>query len=113
MNGKAVYVEGGRGWEFMDGLDASMPVWLGKEPAERIQTHLKHVAQVSYPCGVDIAQGSAHIVHPGRWVEDQVDSPKYPNLFWCVSFNIWLALKHANFAYSLSWRTWFLFPTFA
>lgn len=48
MNGKAVYVEGGRGWEFLDGLDASMPVWLGEEPADRIRVHLEHVQQVSY-----------------------------------------------------------------
>ena len=47
MNGKAVYVEGGRGWEFMDGLDSSMPIWLGEEPTERLRTHLKHVQQVS------------------------------------------------------------------
>ncbi|KAK5131649.1 hypothetical protein LTR08_000776 [Meristemomyces frigidus] len=47
MNGKAVYVEGGRGWEFTDGLDASMPLWLGEEPTNRIREHLRHIGQAS------------------------------------------------------------------
>ena len=47
MQGKAVYVEGGRGWEFTDGLDATMPMWLGEEPTSRIREHLAHVGQVS------------------------------------------------------------------
>jgi len=46
MYGKAVYIEGGRGWEFIDGLDASMPTWLGQGPAERIRIHLEHIKQV-------------------------------------------------------------------
>jgi len=33
MNGKAFYVEQGRGWEFEEGLRDSMDVWLGQEPA--------------------------------------------------------------------------------
>jgi hypothetical protein len=35
MNGKAVYVEGGQGWEIEDGLSNSMPIWLG-ESRERV-----------------------------------------------------------------------------
>ncbi|KAK3724789.1 hypothetical protein LTR37_000837 [Vermiconidia calcicola] len=47
MNGKAVYVEGGRGWEIMDGLDRTMPAWLGDEPTKRIREHLEHIKSVS------------------------------------------------------------------
>ncbi|GAB7364046.1 hypothetical protein MBLNU230_g4602t1 [Neophaeotheca triangularis] len=32
--GRAVYVSGGKGWEFMEGLEATLPQWLGEEPAE-------------------------------------------------------------------------------
>ncbi len=39
-------VEGGRGWEIMDGLDRTMPGWLGEEPTQRLREHLKTVAQV-------------------------------------------------------------------
>ncbi|KAK5174033.1 uncharacterized protein LTR77_001113 [Saxophila tyrrhenica] len=45
MHGKAVYVEGGRGWEIMDGLDRTMPAWLGEEPTKRLRQHLETVAQ--------------------------------------------------------------------
>jgi hypothetical protein len=45
--GKAVYVEGGRGWEILEGIDATMPTWMGEEPARRIREHLEHVKQVS------------------------------------------------------------------
>lgn len=40
-------VEGGRGWEIMDGREATMPVWLGEEPTQRLREHLKHVESVS------------------------------------------------------------------
>ena len=40
-------VEGGRGWEIMDGLDRTMPAWLGDEPTRRLREHLDHVKQVS------------------------------------------------------------------
>ena len=39
-------VEGGRGWEIMDGLDRTMPAWLGDEPAKRIREHLEHIKSV-------------------------------------------------------------------
>jgi len=45
LAGKAVYVEGGRGWEFLEGMDASMDAWLGEEPTRRIREHLAHVGQ--------------------------------------------------------------------
>lgn len=35
--GKAVYVEGGKGWEIEEGLDRTMPQWVGEEPARRIK----------------------------------------------------------------------------
>ena len=47
MHGKAVYVEGGRGWEFTDGLDTTMPMWLGEEPTTQMREHLSHIGQVS------------------------------------------------------------------
>lgn len=43
--GKSVYVEGGRGWEFLDQMDATMDTWLGEEPTKRIREHLAHVGQ--------------------------------------------------------------------
>ncbi|KAK6420411.1 hypothetical protein LTR95_016951 [Oleoguttula sp. CCFEE 5521] len=43
MWGKGIYVEGGRGWEFLSGIDATMETWLGEEPAERLKVHLQHV----------------------------------------------------------------------
>lgn len=47
MNGKGVYVEGGRGWEFEEGLDKMMPQWLGEEPTQRLREALKVVGSVS------------------------------------------------------------------
>ncbi len=35
-NGLSVYVEGGRGWEVEEGLEATRDVWLGKGPNERL-----------------------------------------------------------------------------
>lgn len=43
--GKSVYVEGGRGWEFLEGMDASMDTWLGEEPTKRLREALAHVGQ--------------------------------------------------------------------
>jgi hypothetical protein len=40
MNGKAVYVEGGQGWEIEDGLSNTMPLWLGEEPTRRLREGL-------------------------------------------------------------------------
>lgn len=37
LNGLAVYVEGGRGWEIEEGLKRTMREWLGSEPVERIE----------------------------------------------------------------------------
>ena len=39
-------MEGGRGWEIMDGLEKTMDVWLGEEPTKRLREHLEHVKQV-------------------------------------------------------------------
>ena len=38
--GKAVYVEGGKNWEIEEGLDRTMPQWVGEEPARRIKEAL-------------------------------------------------------------------------
>jgi hypothetical protein len=40
MNGKAVYVEGGQGWEIEDGLNKTMPQWLGEDPTRRLRESL-------------------------------------------------------------------------
>jgi hypothetical protein len=40
MNGKAVYVEGGQGWEIEDGLRSTMPQWVGEEPTRRLREGL-------------------------------------------------------------------------
>ena len=40
-NGQAIYVEGGRAWEFEEGLEKTMPLWLGKEPCERMEDDRK------------------------------------------------------------------------
>lgn len=38
--GKAVYVEGGKNWEIEEGLERTMPQWVGEEPARRIKEAL-------------------------------------------------------------------------
>jgi NAD(P)-dependent dehydrogenase (short-subunit alcohol dehydrogenase family) len=35
VHGRAVYIEGGKSWEIEEGLDLTMPIWMGKGPAER------------------------------------------------------------------------------
>jgi hypothetical protein len=42
MNGKAVYVEGGRGWEFEGGY-GGMEGWLGEEPTRFLRENKKFV----------------------------------------------------------------------
>lgn len=36
MNGKSMYVEGGRAWEIEDNLDRLEPQWLGDEPSRSL-----------------------------------------------------------------------------
>jgi len=36
-DGLAVFAEGGRGWEFQEGLDRLRPEWLGKQPHEMLK----------------------------------------------------------------------------
>jgi len=45
INGKAIYVECGKGWEFEDGLYDTMPQWLGDEPTRLLRENSKLVAQ--------------------------------------------------------------------
>jgi NAD(P)-dependent dehydrogenase (short-subunit alcohol dehydrogenase family) len=47
-NGLSVYVEGGRGWEIEEGLDATRELWMGKEPNERLMAVGKVLAPVSW-----------------------------------------------------------------
>ena len=37
LNGKAMYVEGGRGWEIEDNIDRLEPQWLGVEQSETLK----------------------------------------------------------------------------
>lgn len=43
MNGKAIYVEGGDGWEFEDSCLAEQPRWLGEEPTRRMRVNSEAV----------------------------------------------------------------------
>ena len=36
VNGRAIYVEGGRGWDIEEGLDRTQDLWMGKGPSERL-----------------------------------------------------------------------------
>jgi len=36
VNGRAIYVEGGRGWDIEEGLAYTQPYWMGKSPCERL-----------------------------------------------------------------------------
>lgn len=47
-NGLSVYVEGGRGWEIEEGLDATRELWMGKEPNESLMAAMKVLAPVSW-----------------------------------------------------------------
>lgn len=47
VNGKAVYVEGGDGFEFEDGLYAAQPQWLGEEATRRLRANTEAVQKVS------------------------------------------------------------------
>lgn len=47
MNGKAIYVENGKGWEFESGLRKTMPTWLGEEPTLMLRDNMKAMKKVS------------------------------------------------------------------
>jgi hypothetical protein len=57
MNGKAIYIEGGDGWEFEDSLLAAQPQWLGEEGTRRMRVNTEAVQKVSV------------IRHPGEWLQ--------------------------------------------
>ena len=46
MNGKAVYIEGGEGWEFEDSFYREQPRWLGEEPTRRMRINSEAVQKV-------------------------------------------------------------------
>jgi len=46
-NGLTIYVEGGRGWEIEEGLNATRDQWLGKGPNERLMKAVAWLASVS------------------------------------------------------------------
>ncbi|KIW87108.1 uncharacterized protein Z519_12219 [Cladophialophora bantiana CBS 173.52] len=41
LNGKSIYVEEGKGWDFEDGLAREMPRWLGEEPTRWSDENLR------------------------------------------------------------------------
>jgi len=48
MNGKAIYVEGGDGWEFEDSFYRTQPQWLGEEPTRRMRANAEAVNKVCF-----------------------------------------------------------------
>ena len=46
LNGKAIYIEGGEGWEFEDSFYAAQPQWLGEEPTRRMRVNAEAVNKV-------------------------------------------------------------------
>lgn len=48
VHGRAMYIEGGRAWDIEEGLDLTMPLWLGKGPAERMKGSDNAVADVDW-----------------------------------------------------------------
>lgn len=46
MNGKAIYIEGGEGWEFEDSFYREQPRWLGEEPTRRMRVNSEAVQKV-------------------------------------------------------------------
>ena len=50
MNGKAIYIEGGDGWEFEDSFYREQPKWLGEEPTRRMRVNAEAVQKVSRSC---------------------------------------------------------------
>lgn len=46
VNGKAIYVEGGDGWEFEDGFYREQPRWLGEEATRRMRVNAEAVNKV-------------------------------------------------------------------
>lgn len=55
MNGKAVYIEGGDGWEFEDSFYREQPRWLGEEPTRRMRVNAEAVQKVSNPTKANIS----------------------------------------------------------
>ena len=46
MSGKAIYIEGGEGWEFEDSFYRTQPQWLGEEPTRRMRANTEAVNKV-------------------------------------------------------------------
>ncbi|KIV93043.1 hypothetical protein PV10_04288 [Exophiala mesophila] len=47
LNGKAIYAEGGRGWEIEDNLNRLQPQWLGEEPSASLEEGQKALMEWS------------------------------------------------------------------
>jgi hypothetical protein len=46
INGKAIYIEGGAGWEFEDSFYVTQPQWLGEEATKRMRVNAEAVNKV-------------------------------------------------------------------
>lgn len=46
LNGKSIYVEEGKGWDFEDGLLREMPRWLGEEPTRWSDENLAFLGHI-------------------------------------------------------------------
>jgi hypothetical protein len=46
--GRAIYVEGGNGWEIEQGLDETQPLWLGEVPSKQLNRSVKALGSVSF-----------------------------------------------------------------
>ena len=43
LNGKSLYVEGGKAWEFEDGLQNDMEAWLSEEPTRYLRENREFI----------------------------------------------------------------------
>jgi NAD(P)-dependent dehydrogenase (short-subunit alcohol dehydrogenase family) len=46
LNGKAIYIEGGDGWEFEESFVREQPRWLGEEATRRMRVNSEAVQKV-------------------------------------------------------------------
>ena len=70
-NGKGVYVEGGRGWEFEESFYREQPRWLGEEPTRRMRANTEAVNKVS---GDDLFEVEAVLTKAAGCVDKEVVS---------------------------------------
>ena len=50
LNGKAMYIEGGRAWEIEDNINRLEPQWMGEEPSRSLAKGQELLGNVSISC---------------------------------------------------------------